>query len=480
MISPENIPVPEEFKEMAKSLFGPEESEALLKTLDGTESPVSIRLNPRKRTVGTVYEGMTPVPWCADGFYLPERPAFTLNPLLHAGVFYVQEAASMIHGWIVSRLGLRQGSKAVDLCAAPGGKTGAVTDMLPEGSIMVANEFVGQRAQILKENMAKQGAPDVIVTNCDVATIGRLGPTFDLMIADVPCSGEGMMRKEEVARTQWSPRFTESCMALQREILEDALPALKPGGWLIYSTCTFNTLENEENVRWLTEQHGLENIALDYPGEWNITPALMPDVSAMRFLPHKTKGEGLFVALLRKPLDAPEEPATVFERGLRPDRKKRTGRNERGKGTTGKNIAVDPETARGWVRGEDIKLTASADGSVRAMSGTAYELAEALKRAGARIISAGTEVGVIKGKELAPAAPLALSSVMNPDAFPTVELTVEDALNYLRHETLRLPESVPRGYVVVTFGGLPLGFVKNIGSRANNLYPAEWRIRMRT
>ena len=469
--------LPEEFGRMIVALFGEAEGQALLAALSGGASPVSIRVNPMKPAGTPLYDGMKRVPWNDNGCYLPERPQFTLNPLLHAGAFYVQEAASMIHAWIVSGLGLNAGSKAVDLCAAPGGKTGAVIEALPEDSLMVANEFVGQRANILRENMAKLGYPRVIVTNSAVEAIGRLGSTFDLMVADVPCSGEGMMRKEDVARSQWSPKLIRECRDLQRSILNNALPALRPGGYLIYSTCTFNKQEDEENVRWLMDEHGLENIPLDPPAEWNVAPSVDPAVSAMRFLPHKTAGEGLFVALLRKPEGAEEALPS-----LRPA-KEAAGKDFRKKGKNTREperkgaMVKDVREGVKWLSDSRLKLSVDEKGNVSAMDTETADMGACLRRAGARVLSAGVEVATVKGRDLVPSAPLALSTALARDAFPSAELGLDDALDYLRHEAVRMPDDTPRGFVIITFGGVPLGFVKNIGNRANNLYPAEWRIR---
>lgn len=458
--------LPEGFVEELKMLLGAEEGAELAEMLAATDSPVSIRMNPRKKIHRAVYDGMTPLPWNRNGFYLAERPSFTLDPLFHAGAFYVQEASSMIYGWIIEQLGFDEPICAVDLCAAPGGKAGAVLNELPAGSVMVANEFVAQRSQILRENMAKQGAPDVIVTNSPIEAIRLLGSTFDLMIADVPCSGEGMMRKEEVARTQWSDGLIRQCRKLQREILREALPALKPGGYLIYSTCTFNRAENEENIRWLIEEYGLENIKTSVPERWNISPGLDTDISALRFFPHKTTGEGLFVSILRNPVDAEVHSSAP----ARPAKHK--------KGATGqKGPEPGLKDLKNWIDKKLCELSIDERGEIRAMSPATAELAGKLRAAGVRILSAGVDIAYLKGRDFVPAAPLALSTAFNTDAFPSTDLSLEEALEYLRHEAIRLPDNTPRGFVVVTYEGLPLGFVKNIGNRANNLYPIEWRIR---
>lgn len=409
---------------MARELPGVD-GEALIRALD-TESVVSIKLNRRKvamladkgmipaegdelslsqgyLTAGQVadltgYEGAEPVEWCRSGFYLPARPQFTLNPLLHAGVFYVQEASSMIYESLLGEhLGDIPPGLALDMCAAPGGKSTSILNALPDGWHLVANEFMPARAAILRENLLKWGYPQITVTNSPTGRFATRGPQFAVVAVDAPCSGEGMMRKEPQARAQWSPRLVQQCAALQREILADAVAALLPGGLLIYSTCTFNTTENEENVRFLAEEFGLD-----------------PIVPGRRFMPHITRGEGLFVSLLRKP--GPVPPPMTRQR-------------------------LDKTLA------------------------------------GCRVLADGYPAPVAKGRDIIPdpAAPLALDFDLNQ--WPAAEVDKETALQYLRHQAVTLPAGTPRGIVTLTYRGAPLGIAKNLGTRANNLYPKEWRIR---
>ena len=363
----------------------------------GGDSPVSIKLNRRKiapEDVATLgYEGLKPVPWCGSGFYLPERPQFTLNPLLHAGAFYVQEAGSMAYESIVGAIADRiPEGPVLDLCAAPGGKTTSIINALPDGKWVVANEFMPKRAQILVENLSKWGYPDLTVTNSPTSSFGKIRGSFALVAVDAPCSGEGMMRKEPVARSQWSPGLVRQCAALQREILEDAAEALMPGGYLIYSTCTFNLEEDEEQLRWLVEEMGLEPIEPYFPGMEGIPRQLTGNYPALRFFPHLTESEGLFCAILRKP----GEGASVKEERI------------------------------------------------------------------ARLIDKNCKVLLnrLPGKD-----------------YPRYEVDEATALSYLRHNSLTLPAEAPRGIITLTYKGLPLGEVKNLGNRANNLYPKEWRIR---
>lgn len=394
---------------------------------------VSVKLNRRKcvdpEKLG--YGALDPVAWCRSGYYLDERPKFTLNPLLHAGAFYVQDASSMIHESIVStilrRFGLPESPLVLDLCAAPGGKTTSMINALPDDAVVVANEVVPRRAAILRENILKWGFRGSVVTGSRTSDIASLGETFDLIAVDAPCSGEGMMRKDPDAVAQWGPGLIRQCAALQREILTDACAALNPGGFLIYSTCTFNRDENEDNLAWAVENLGLEVIDMEMPAEWGIGASLEPSLPALRFMPHLTRGEGLFAALLRKPGAIPGA-----------QRRKQLERIRK-------------------------KLRILAD--IPAMLEDAATPA-ARPKASQR-----------KEKEPRPDAALPLCTSCPADAWPRAELSLDDALSYLRHEAVRLAPDVPKGFVVVTFSGFPLGFVKNIGNRANNLYPAEWRIR---
>ncbi|MDE5976071.1 MAG: RsmB/NOP family class I SAM-dependent RNA methyltransferase, partial [Muribaculaceae bacterium] len=262
--------LPSGFIDMARDLLK-DEAPSFLEAME-CAPVVSVRMNPRKK--GACFEGAEKVKWCENGFYLPERPVFTLDPLLHAGAYYVQDASSMIYYEATKRVLTMMGNpervSVLDLCAAPGGKTTAIIDALPDGSRIVANEFVGKRAAILRENLSRWGFPGAVVTNRDSAAFARDGSRFDIVAVDAPCSGEGMMRKDETARTQWSPQLVEECARLQREILSNAVETVRPGGYLLYSTCTFNRRENEENVKFVVENLGMKPVDLNFPDEWGI------------------------------------------------------------------------------------------------------------------------------------------------------------------------------------------------------------------
>lgn len=390
--------------------------------------PVSIRLNPFKVAKDAYLEDeeqlnglqLTPVPWAKDGYLLSERPSFTLDPLFHAGAYYVQEASSMLLDFIIRQL-VKEPVTMLDLCAAPGGKTTCAMAALPEGSILYSNEPIRTRANILAENVMKFGHPDIIVTNNYAKDYAKAKKTFDVILTDVPCSGEGMFRKDPNAINEWSTSNVDSCWKIQRSIVEDIWQCLKPGGILIYSTCTFNAHEDEENVQWIIDNLGADPIALEgVKEEWNITGALKGNLPVYRFIPGKTKGEGLFMAVMRK----------------------------KGEPTQGSTPTI-------LKKKEKISM----------------------KEKGLKVITHGINPPTQKGKKTIPDISLALSINQKENDYPHVDVDRQTAINYLRREAITLPADTPRGIVTITYKGLGLGFANNIGNRANNLYPQEWRIK---
>ena len=383
--------LPEDFIRETRQLMGEERFNSYLEAFE-EEAPVSIRLNPRtQRGQSPCVLAASDVPWCEEGYYLEGRPQFTFDPLFHAGCYYVQEAASMFITHVLRELSNLSPLNALDMCAAPGGKSTAMLSVLPEGSTLVSNEPIPTRAQILLENITKWGAKNCIVTNNYPRDFKKAKTKFDLILCDVPCSGEGMFRKDPATISEWSVQNVEKCWRLQREIVADAWECLNPGGILIYSTCTFNTKENEENVRWMMEEYDAEPIDIPIDPSWHITGSLLDgfDAPVYRFIPGITRSEGLFVCVLKK-------------------------------------------------RGEDTK-------------------------------GSGTTVS-LKGLKV-------LEADLPQGEFPRVDLPYSEALKYLRGEALVLPADTPRGIVTVTYKGFALGPVKNIGNRANNLYPKPWRIK---
>lgn len=358
--------------------------------------------------------------------------------------------------------------RCLDLCAAPGGKSTHLSSLLPDGSLLVSNEVIRNRSYILAENLAKWGNASTIVLNNYPAEIGEALPEqFDLIVTDVPCSGEGMFRKDEASVGEWSVENVQLCAARQRRILHDIWPALRPGGLLIYSTCTYNTEEDEENVRHIVEELGAEALPVATDETWHVTGPLRYGNPVYRFFPHKTKGEGFFLAVLRKEGD--EEYEAENERPTK---------SSKNKGKKDKKATLPiPQEAWDYFR-EKENITLEWDGPQLRMIPTAHKsFIDRIRDKRLRILSAGVVVGESKGKDLIPSQALALSLELNPSAFPDAELTWEEAIRYLRKEAITLPEGLPKGYLLMRYQGIPLGFVKHLGNRSNNLYPQEWRIR---
>jgi len=418
------ITLPTAFEVYTKQLFGEERYNIFFKGLQQSSS-VSIRLNPFK-TSGTtqITNSFEPIPiaWCKEGFYLNVRPNFTFDPLFHAGAYYVQEASSMFLSHVLRHL-VKKPVALLDLCAAPGGKTTCARTAISDGSIVFSNEPINKRAQILAENIQKFGHSDVVVTNNYPRDYKKTKLSFDVIVADVPCSGEGMFRKDPQAIAEWSEQNVENCWKLQRSIIADIWDNLKPGGLLIYSTCTFNAHENEENVAWILSQYDAKLLEVPTENTWNITGSLINNplgedkpFPVYRFIPGFTQGEGLFMAIIKK-------------------------------GGTSTNVEPNAE-----------KLVAEANKKLKVMVH-------------------GVKQDTIKGKKIIPDHSLALAINGDRSSYPNVEIDYETAIKYLRHEAIMLSAVAPKGIVTLTYRGHAIGFANNLGNRANNLYPQEWRIK---
>ena len=418
------ITLPTAFEVYTKHLFGEKRYNIFCKGLQQS-SPVSIRINPFKTNKTTqVADNFVPthVAWCAEGFYLNSRPNFTFDPLFHAGAYYVQEASSMFLSHVLRHL-INKPVALLDLCAAPGGKTTCARTAISDGSIVFSNEPINKRAQILAENVQKFGHSDVVVTNNFPRDYKKSKLEFDVIVADVPCSGEGMFRKDPQAIAEWSEQNVENCWKLQRSIIADIWDNLKPGGLLIYSTCTFNAHENEENIAWILSQYDAKLLEVPTESTWNITGSLIENplnegqpFPVYRFIPGFTQGEGLFMAIIKK-------------------------------GGTSTNLEPNAE-----------KLVAEANKKLKVMVH-------------------GVKQGIIKGKKIIPDHSLALAINGDRSSYPNVEIDYETAIKYLRHEAIMLSAVVPKGIVTLTYRGHAIGFANNLGNRANNLYPQEWRIK---
>lgn len=477
--------LPEDFANYSRRLMGDSLYQTLCAAL-AEEPPVSVRLNGKKcrraglpEDVASLPLADCPVSWCRSAAWLRERPSFTYDPLLHAGLYYVQEAGSMFLEQALRRY-VTSPVVALDLCAAPGGKSTHVRSLLPEGSLLVSNEPIRNRAQVLAENMVKWGHPACLVTQNYPKDFTRFTALFDLVIADVPCSGEGMFRKDAGAVEEWSAANVELCRNRQREILADVWPALRPGGLLIYSTCTYNNKENEENVDWMVEQLGARVLPLEVEDGWQITGRLpqgdrqegTEERPVYRFLPGRTRGEGFFLAVVQK---CGEEACASHEAGVETCPIARKGKERSGKKkNTPSKPSVDIST---WLAASDAyAISVAPDGRLTAFPRAHSAVYDALKEK-LTVLHAGIPLAEQKGHDWMPCHALAMSTERAEGAFPIVSLTHEQALAYLHREMLALPSDTPRGYVLLAFRGAVLGFAKNLGNRANNLYPAEWRIR---
>jgi 16S rRNA C967 or C1407 C5-methylase (RsmB/RsmF family)/NOL1/NOP2/fmu family ribosome biogenesis protein len=396
------------------------------------EPCVSVRINQHKHAD---LKGQ-PVPWCSAGLYLPERPVFTLDPNFHAGAYYVQEASSMfLEQAVRASVDLSQPLRVLDLCAAPGGKSTHLLSLINDRSLLISNEVIRSRASILSENIQKWGKANVIVTNNDPKDFSDLNGYFDLVVVDAPCSGEGLFRKDEAAMSEWSEENANLCALRQRRILSDVWPSIKENGVLIYCTCTYNEAENEENVKWLSQQKDLEFI--DIPAVPGVERTL-----GYRFMPHKIKGEGFFISAIRKISN--EIPARV-------------------KTLKAKASKINP----GWLNGDfqyyelNDLLVATTTDEIPALN----------------IVTRGIAVATIMRNKLVPEHSLALSNDLNKNAFPFMDLDKSEALKYLSKETIAASNE-ERGFALARYKNNNLGFVNRLGNRLNNLYPANWRIRM--
>lgn len=445
-----------QFSAYLTEAIGSDEAATLIGTISQGEPATSLRINPAKSaTLDLLAADAGKVAWHNRGHYLASRPKFTFDPALHQGLYYVQEPSSMFAGHVAAELVRHLPDcrlKVLDACAAPGGKTTAIADELTSGSTVVANEFDRSRSAVLAENIAKWGNPAVIVTQGDTSRFRKMRGTFDIVMVDAPCSGEGMMRKDAKAVEQWSEALVAQCVARQKEILENLADTVTPGGYLIYSTCTFNRHENEEIIDWLISSYDFQPVNIPINPSWGIVTTEASGVCCHRFLPSHLRGEGLFMAVMQRP-GAHVASATASSRHQ-------------------KDKAIAEVAA--WT---PTLTTFSYSDNIWALPAASLSVLKELEKTGISIVAPGVAVASVKGRDFIPAAPLALSTALDPGAFPMVEISRDEALDYLRRDAISLPSGTPRGHVLLTHNSYPLGFVKNLGNRANNLYPIHWRIR---
>lgn len=450
------------FRKYLAQVVGEGNLSAVLDALSG-EPSVSVRINPAKagsptEIFGNLVSG--PVEWNRHAAFLSERPAFTLDPLIHAGAYYVQDSSAMFPGKafrdVLDKV-LESGiisPKVLDLCAAPGGKTTDISASLREsckgGYLLISNEIMKQRAAVLADNAAVWGDPSVVVTSVDPKAFGTLPGFFDIIVADVPCSGEGMFRKDDEAVSQWSEENVALCQARQRRIVADVWPSLAEGGFLVYSTCTFNNLENDDNVKWICSEFGAEIIGIDGCG-------LLRTECGVSLVPGFVRGEGQYCAVLRK--TSPSAGTAAYS-GRQQDRWQKL-----------------PEAQASIIRpllDEEMAMIVK-DGRIVAVPEYVRCVLSMLEPL--RPLARGLAVGMFKGKDFIPDADLALSLSLRRGAFNEFEVNRETALSFLHRDPVRLPDA-ERGMLLLVYRGLPIGFVKNLGNRCNSLHPLHRRIRM--
>lgn len=454
--------LPERFVERMRQELGDAEATALCEAL-ATEPSTAIRLNTPKMSCPP-FEAEA-VPWSADGYTLPERPAFTLDPAFHAGAYYVQEASSQFAGYILSQaVGGREqceGLRVLDVCAAPGGKSTHYASLVGEHGLVVANEINRSRAAVLADNARKWGLGNMVVTCNDSAHLGDYEEWFDVVAIDAPCSGEGMFRKSEEACEQWSEANVKMCAERQWEIVENVFDTLRPGGVLIYSTCTFNRDEDEVLVQRICDEWG-EAIEpaqeVDVVDEWGAVVGRVGAFQTFRFFPHRVKGEGMFMAVARK------AGVPTSRRRMPKARREVIAAVEK---------RSEQELSR-WVKEPKRMRFFSAGDTIYACWAEHYDEIKALSSRLA-VIYSGVALGQIFKGKLKPDGALAFYVGLNRDAVATAELSLDEALQFLRKQDMSA-EPFVEGVNMVLYKGLPLGFVKRVGARVNNMYPASLRI----
>ncbi|MDW7693945.1 RNA methyltransferase [Flammeovirgaceae bacterium SG7u.111] len=450
--------LPKKFEERMKKQLGDDFKafEAALKK----DSPVSVRLNPLKPT--QKFEGLPQIPWCTEGRYLSERPSFVTDPLIFAGTYYVQEASSMFLSTVLKQaVSLEDPLRVLDLCAAPGGKSTLINSLISSKSMLLSNELVTKRAVPLMENLVRWGHSNAFVSSSNVDDFEGIDDYFDVAVVDAPCSGEGMFRKDPKTALAWSENFVATCSIRQKSLLEAIAPSIKPGGLLIYSTCTYSPNENEEALQWLADQGDFEVVKIKLEENWGIDTIEVAGLEGYRFYPHKVEGEGFFMACLRKksdgyPVKFPKIPKKGGPRLERLPKKYISLLEPWIKSTEGFEFFLQEEQV--WA----VKK----------------EFVQDLKLLNAKLDMkmAGLEMGKFKNKKFIPAHPLAMSEELNPKV-KSLELDYGQAISYLRRQELDLDTQGLQGWAIARFEGVNLGWMKVLPGRINNYYPMDLRIR---
>lgn len=427
--------------------------EAFIKVHENKEPITSIRINPFKTPTNLSFEVDESVPWCTQGFYLQKRPSFIFDPLLHAGAYYVQEASSMFLQHILQTLNISSQSIALDVCAAPGGKTTILSSYLKDG-LVVSNEIIANRQHILSENVTKWGIGNVVVANTETNAFKNLTNFFDIALIDAPCSGSGMFRKDETAVNQWSENLVNQCSTRQQKIVDDVIDAIKTDGYLIYSTCSYSLQENEAIVEYVLKNYPLKSVPISTKEEWTIVEVdTKSNGIGYRFYPYNVKGEGFFIAVFKK------------ERDKEYVGKPKTKPLPLASKQEAKNIQLALQLNDGLAF---IKLNELFIGASNAYLSSIEHLHQYIK-----IKKIGTALGSFKGNQLVPEHDYALS-ILPKNGFPIIDLNKDDALNYLTKKSFYTPNQL--GWCIVSYASLPLGFIKVMPNRVNNYYPTNWRV----
>ena len=449
--------LPIAFVERMRNQLGAEEAENLFAALDGV-SPVAIRLNPAKCGEVGVWSDGEVIEWSKNGRKLTARPSFTLDTAFHAGAYYVQEAASQFIDYIISGEEL-QGKRVLDMCSAPGGKSTIYSTAVGVDGLVVANEYVRSRANILADNVRKWGMGNVLVTNNAPEHLAQFEGWFDLVAVDAPCSGEGMFRKEEVAREDWSDEAVKMCAARQLSIVREAWQSLKDGGLFIYSTCTFNDEEDEGVLRAFIDEVG--NVFepsqnLELKDEWDIVRGEVGAFQTFRFFPHKTDSEGLFVAVARKAVQTTQRTPKARKRVMQEVDK--TSRKE----------------LSNWLQESDKYTYAMVADTIYAYRNEQFRAVQALSE-GLTAIYSGVAMGQLFKGKLKPDWALSQFVGLERKAVAVAELDDASALDYLRKKDIAVGD-MSEGMNLLTHKGRALGFAKRVGARCNNLYPNSLKI----
>jgi 16S rRNA C967 or C1407 C5-methylase (RsmB/RsmF family) len=443
---------PNEFEKQMKATLG-HDAPAFFMALD-QEAVVSIRKHPLKGNIPYLNE--SPLPWCAGGYLLSERPVFTLDPHFHGGGYYVQEPSGMILHHVFCQLVKEKNNLVViDLCAAPGGKSCMMLDAMNYRGILLANEIHPQRYHILNENLEKWGYHNYISTQAPTHLLAQSGALADCVIVDAPCSGEGLFRKDAYAIEQWSEGLQEKCHLMQKDILLNAWELCKPGGHIVYSTCTYNPVEN------------LRSPLITFP-EGQYTCIAFPEVLEAGFVlrsdgnffgyqayPHRLRGEGFFFSVIQK---NPDQYTSVH-----------TGKKQPFHFREDHNVPVEEYCAF------DGCKAVTQDGVIFHVTHTP-ELFEMLHRSLHVPCHVPAYFQYLKNK-YQPCHAMAMHTHRVRD-LQHIDLSKEEALSYLSREEIP-PPNLHRGYYVIRYDGTALGWVNHIGTRMNNMYPREYRIRMK-